>query len=191
MKNHGIHRQSPQGRVRESTRPTLWTIAFVLIRALTYAALFIGFFLVFVPARVLAWSGIVRPVELGVSQVVGIVIGAMGAALALWCIGTFIVIGRGTPAVFDPPRRLVVVGPYKFVRNPMYIGAALALAGAALFYGSWTLLWYCVAFALITHLFVVAYEERTLRATFGDDYSRYCQRVHRWWPKPERGQSEL
>ena len=186
MRNHGIGRLPPQGRVRASE----WAIAFVLIRALTYAALFIGFFLVFVPARVLAWSGIVRPVEVGAAQIAGVIIGASGAALALWCIGTFIVIGRGTPAVFDPPRRLVIVGPYKFVRNPMYIGAAFALAGAALFYGSWVLLWYCVAFALITHLFVVAYEEPTLRATFGDAYDRYCQRVHRWWPKPKRGESE-
>ncbi|HYU52771.1 MAG TPA: isoprenylcysteine carboxylmethyltransferase family protein [Gemmatimonadaceae bacterium] len=189
MKNHGIRRPPPQGNVRDSTRPSAWTIAFVFIRALTYATLFIGFVLVFLPARVLSWSGIVRPAELGVSQVAGVVIGSMGAALALWCIGTFIVIGRGTPAVFDPPRRLVVVGPYKFVRNPMYIGAALALAGAALFYGSWALLWYCVAFALITHLFVVVYEEPTLRATFGDAYVGYSQRVHRWWPKPKRDET--
>jgi protein-S-isoprenylcysteine O-methyltransferase Ste14 len=68
------------------------------------------------------------------------------------------------------------------VRNPMYMGAALALAGAALFYGSWALLWYCIGFVLITHLFVVVYEEPTLRRTFGDAYDRYCQRVHRWWP---------
>ena len=64
------------------------------------------------------------------------VVGAIGAILALWCIATFIMIGRGTPAPFDPPRHLVVVGPYRLVRNPMYIGAALALAGAVLFYES-------------------------------------------------------
>jgi protein-S-isoprenylcysteine O-methyltransferase Ste14 len=174
----------------ESRRPTVWAITFILVRALTYAALFIGFFLVFLPRRVLSWSGIVRPAEVGVAQVAGIIIGAIGAALALWCIGTFIVIGRGTPAVFDPPRRLVIIGPYRFVRNPMYIGAGLALAGAALFYGSWALLWYCVGFALITHLLVVGYEEPTLRRTFGDAYDRYSQRVHRWWPTPERGEIE-
>jgi protein-S-isoprenylcysteine O-methyltransferase Ste14 len=166
----------------ESRGQTAWAITFILVRALTYAALFIGFFLVFLPARVLAWSGIVRPAEVGAVQVAGIIIGAIGAALALWCIGTFIVIGRGTPAVFDPPRRLVIVGPYRLVRNPMYIGAGLALAGAALFYGSWALLSYGAAFALITHVLVVAYEEPTLRRTFGDGYDRYCQRVHRWCP---------
>lgn len=138
--------------------------------------------LLILPARVLSWSGIVRPASIGVAQVVGVVVGASGAVLALWCIATFIVIGRGTPAPFDPPRRLVVVGPYRLVRNPMYIGAVLALAGAALFYEAWALLAYCAVFAIVMQLFVVVYEEPTLRATFGDSYARYCQRVHRWWP---------
>jgi len=135
---------------------------------------------VFLPARVLSWSGIVGPVSIGAAQIAGAVVVAGGAVLALWCIVTFLVIGRGTPAPFDPPRRLVVVGPYRLVRNPMYIGAALALAGASLFYESWALLGYCAGFAFVTHLFVVTYEEPTLRATFGDPYVSYCERVHRW-----------
>jgi protein-S-isoprenylcysteine O-methyltransferase Ste14 len=138
--------------------------------------------LVVLPARVLSWSGIVRPASIGAAQVVGAGVGAGGAVLALWCILTFIVIGRGTPAPFDPPRRLVVVGPYRLVRNPMYLGAALALAGAALFYESWALLGYCGAFAFVMHLFVVVYEEPTLRDIFGVPYVRYCERVRRWWP---------
>ena len=156
---------------------------FVLVRAITYATLFIGFLLVFLPARVLSWSGIARPATIGVAQVAGVIVGLSGAGLALWCIGTFIVIGRGTPAPFDPPRLLVDAGPYRFVRNPMYIGAGLALAGAALFYKSWALLGYCAAFAFITHLFVVVYEEPTLRGTFGAPYVQYCEQVRRWWPR--------
>jgi len=70
------------------------------------------------------------------------------------------------------------------VRNPMYIGAGLALAGAALFYLSLPLLGYAAAFAFVTHLFVVLYEEPTLRSTFGTDYEGYCRRVGRWWPRP-------
>ena len=136
----------------------------------------------FLPARVLSWSGIIRPASIGAAQVVGMVVGAMGAVLALWCVGAFVVIGRGTPAPFDPPRRLVVVGPYRLVRNPMYMGAGLALTGAALFYGSWALLGYCAVFVFVTNLFVVMYEEPTLRATFGAAYLRYCERVRRWWP---------
>jgi protein-S-isoprenylcysteine O-methyltransferase Ste14 len=156
---------------------------FVLIRAITYASLFIGFLLVFLPARVLSSSGIVQPVSIGPAQIAGIVVGALGAVVAVWCIATFIVIGRGTPAPFDPPRNLVVVGPYRWVRNPMYIGAVLALAGAALFYQSWALLAYCLAFLFVMYLFVVVYEEPALRTTFGEAYVRYCQRVGRWVPR--------
>jgi len=155
---------------------------FVLIRAITYSTLFVGFMLVFLPARVLSSAGITAPESIGAAQVTGMIVGSLGALLALWCIATFIYIGRGTPAPFDPPRRLVDAGPYRFVRNPMYIGAGFALAGAALFYQSWALLGYGVVFVLITHLFVVVYEERALRSTFGDAYVNYCERVHRWWP---------
>jgi protein-S-isoprenylcysteine O-methyltransferase Ste14 len=155
---------------------------FVLMRAVTYATLFIGFLLVFLPGRVLEWSGVRRPAELGATQVLGLVVVVVGGALALWCVFTFVFVGKGTPAPFDPPRRLVVRGPYRYVRNPMYIGAGLALAGAALFYGSWPLLAYTAAFLLITHLFVLLYEEPTLRRMFGPEYEEYCRRVKRWWP---------
>jgi protein-S-isoprenylcysteine O-methyltransferase Ste14 len=156
---------------------------FVLVRAITYAALFIGLLLIYLPARLLSWSGIARPVAIEVQQVAGMVIGAAGAAVALWCIFTFATAGRGTPAPFDPPRRLVIEGPYRFVRNPMYIGAGFALAGAALFYESWPLLGYAGLFLVATHLFVVLYEEPALRGTFGQEYRAYCGRVRRWWPR--------
>jgi len=155
---------------------------FVLVRAVTYAALFIGFVLIYVPARLLSLSGIVRPATIELQQVAGMVIGAAGAAVALWCIFTFASIGRGTPAPFDPPRRLVIQGPYRFVRNPMYMGAGLTLAGAALFFESLPLLGYTGLFFLATHLFVVWYEEPALRRTFGQEYEAYCRQVRRWRP---------
>jgi protein-S-isoprenylcysteine O-methyltransferase Ste14 len=154
----------------------------VLVRAATYATLFIGVVLVYLPARVLARAGVTRPAELGMAQAVGGLLTAVGAALAVWCIATFVVAGRGTPAPFDPPRRVVSSGPYRYVRNPMYLGAAIALAGGALFYGSWALLGYAAAFLVLMHAFVVLYEEPTLKAAFGDDYSAYCRQVKRWWP---------
>lgn len=159
---------------------------FVVARAITYASIFIGLVLVFVPARLISWSGIVRPETNGVSQVVGMVVGGAGAALAMWCVWTFAFIGKGTPAPFDPPRELVVEGPYRFVRNPMYIGAGLVLAGAMLFYESLPLLAYAGLFALTTHFFVVWYEEPTLRRTFGTGYEIYNRRVGRWWPRRSR-----
>ena len=69
------------------------------------------------------------------------------------------------------------------VRNPMYLGAALALAGAALFYPSFALLVYAGLFLLASHLFVIWYEEPTLRRTFRGEYEVYCRRVRRWLPR--------
>jgi protein-S-isoprenylcysteine O-methyltransferase Ste14 len=155
---------------------------FVLVRAVTYAVLFISLVFIYVPARLLYWSGIARPATLEMPQIAGMGIGTAGAAVALWCIFTFVLVGRGTPAPFDPPRRLVIQGPYRFVRNPMYIGAGLALAGAAIFYESLPLLGYTGLFLLAAHLFVVWYEEPTLRRTFGQEYEAYCSRVRRWLP---------
>jgi len=97
-------------------------------------------------------------------------------------VSTFVFTGKDPTAPFDPPRKLVVRGPYRFVRNPMYIGAGMTLAGAAVYYESLSILIYTGLFFLITHLFVVLYEEPTLRRSFGDDYEAYRRRTRRWWP---------
>jgi protein-S-isoprenylcysteine O-methyltransferase Ste14 len=142
----------------------------ILVRAVVYASLFVGLLLIYLPARLVAWSGIERPAGIEVSQAIGMIVGSCGAVIALWCILTFSFPGKGTPAPFDPPQRLVRRGPYRFVRNPMYLGAGLALAGAGLFYESFFLLGYAGIFLLIAHLFVYLYEEPTLRRTFGGEY---------------------
>jgi protein-S-isoprenylcysteine O-methyltransferase Ste14 len=155
---------------------------FVLFRAVIFAALFIAFVLIYIPANLLSWSGIVRPSGSGWEQIGGLVVGTIGAVIAVWCIFTFVRVGKGTPAPFDPPRGLVVGGPYRFVRNPMYIGAGLALAGASLYYESLSLLAYAAVLLLMSHAFVVLYEEPTLKRTFQQDYEAYCRRVRRWRP---------
>ena len=156
---------------------------FVFARAATYAALFVGLLLVFLPGRILSSTGVIQPSAIGARQLAGMLLAAFGATLALTCILTFVFVGRGTPAPFDPPRRLVVGGPYRLVRNPMYLGAGLALAGAAAFYQSLPLLGYAGLFLLISHVFVVLYEEPALRRTFEGNYESYCRRVGRWWPR--------
>jgi protein-S-isoprenylcysteine O-methyltransferase Ste14 len=156
----------------------------ILIRAVVYASLFIGVVLVFLPAQVVARSGIVAPARLGAEQVLGLLFATAGGILAVSCILAFVFIGRGTPAPFDPPRQLVVRGPYRWVRNPMYVGASAALLGAALYYNSLPLFAYGAGFLLAMHLFVVLYEEPVLRRMFGRQYEEYCRRVGRWWPRP-------
>lgn len=154
-----------------------------LARALVYSTLFIGLFLVFLPARLLERSGVLQPPSIGPIEIAGVMVAALGAVLAVSCVLTFALVGKGTPAPFDPPRRLVAVGPYRVVRNPMYLGAGLALLGAALYYRSLILLGYLVAFMLVTAAFVHWYEEPTLRRMFGTDYETYCATTRRWIPK--------
>jgi protein-S-isoprenylcysteine O-methyltransferase Ste14 len=155
---------------------------FVIVRALTYAALFIGLVLIYLPSQILSQAGIVRPEMIEIPQMTGMIIGAIGGAIALWCVYTFAAVGKGTPAPFDPPRQLVTRGPYQYVRNPMYIGAGLALIGAVLFYESLSLLGYVGVLFVIVHSFIVWYEEPTLRRTFGDEYEQYYHKVKRWLP---------
>lgn len=152
----------------------------ILIRAVVYATAFVGLLLVFVPAQLLAWANIPRPTTIGAPQIAGLVVGALGGLLTLWCVVAFAVAGKGTPAPFDPPGRLVVSGPYRHMRNPMYFGAALAVTGASLYYQSVLLLAYASVFLLFFHFFVVLYEEPTLQRTFGDDYEAYRRQVGRW-----------
>jgi protein-S-isoprenylcysteine O-methyltransferase Ste14 len=155
----------------------------VFVRAVIYSSLFIASILVFIPAQLLGGAGIVRPAAVGALGLVGMAAVALGAAVALWCIATLAVEGRGTPAPFDPPRRLVVRGPYRLVRNPMYLGAGLALAGAAVVYRSVALVVYLIVLGLITQALVVLYEEPALGRQFGADYLAYCHQVRRWLPR--------
>jgi len=95
----------------------------------------------------------------------------------------FAVQGLGTPAPVFPTERLVVTGLYRYVRNPMYVAVVAAILGQALLFGSPTLLVYCAAVWLAFHLFVVAYEEPTLRAHYGPGYAAYRANVRRWVPR--------
>ena len=186
MEGGGRHVQRERATAVTSphaTRRPTCSLVFLLVRALIYAAIFIGVVLVYVPGGILASAGVTRPATIGRAETAGMIMVAVGVALALWCVLTFAVVGKGTPAPFDPPRRLVVSGPYRVVRNPMYLGAGLAVAGTALFYGSAGLWWFTGAFLLIIHLFILGYEEPTLRRSFGDDYESYLERVGRYWPR--------
>jgi protein-S-isoprenylcysteine O-methyltransferase Ste14 len=106
-----------------------------------------------------------------------------GAVILLWSFWNFVHEGDGTPAPADPPKELVVVGFYRYVRNPMYFGIFMMLGGYFLWFGYWSLLIYVVIVSVIIHLFVVLYEEPTLRKKFGASYDVYLECVSRWIPK--------
>jgi protein-S-isoprenylcysteine O-methyltransferase Ste14 len=105
-----------------------------------------------------------------------------GAPLALTCAALFAIRGRGTPAPFDPPRTFVAFGPYRTVRNPMYVGGWLTLAGVALLARSSGILLLSLAALAAAHLFVILYEEPTLTKQFGATYDDYRNSVPRWLP---------
>ena len=112
-------------------------------------------------------------------------------AVALRCVWDFGWTGRGTPAPVAPPQRLVVVGFYRYVRNPMYLGFAAGWIGLWVIFGHPhpRLIAAVAAVALAVHLFVLFYEEPTLREKFGAPYEEYCHNVRRWWPRlPAREQ---
>lgn len=106
-----------------------------------------------------------------------------GWAAMLWCFWSFLVNGRGTPAPIDPPKELVAVGLYRFVRNPMYVAGIVALLGWILWSPSLPLILAPLIFFVAAHLFVIGYEEPTLRGKFGTAYAEYCKLVPRWIPR--------
>jgi protein-S-isoprenylcysteine O-methyltransferase Ste14 len=108
-----------------------------------------------------------------------------GFAVALRCVWDFGWTGRGTPVPAVPPKQLVVVGFYRYVRNPMYVGFAAGWIGLWIVFGhpNPKVIAAVAAVALAVHLFVVFYEEPTLGKKFGADYEEYCRNVRRWLPR--------
>ena len=106
----------------------------------------------------------------------------LGAALYLRCAYDFVSSGRGTPLPIDPPVQLVMSGPYRYSRNPMYVGILIILAGEALLYSDLRLLFFLFAMTVLCNIFILGYEERALGRQFGEAYGRYCEAVPRWFP---------
>jgi protein-S-isoprenylcysteine O-methyltransferase Ste14 len=110
-----------------------------------------------------------------------VVIGA-GVTLLGTCIWEFFK-SRGTLSPVDPPKELVVQGLYRYVRNPMYLAVSTIVLGEALLTRSSALLFYWGFFFAAANLFVLLYEEPTLRRQFGESYARYTREVGRWLPR--------
>jgi protein-S-isoprenylcysteine O-methyltransferase Ste14 len=114
---------------------------------------------------------------------VGVVLIALGVALLAWTVTLFATVGHGTLAPWDPTSRLVVIGPYRHVRNPMISGVLAVLLGeAALFASPLLFLWFAAVFAVNAVYFPLV-EEPGLRRRFGADYDAYRANVPRWLPR--------
>ncbi len=158
-----------------------------ILRAHLYGALVIGIFVVlpiFGRRPVDAWLGCALPDSL---RYVGAVILAAGATLSYASFWLFITRGRGTAFPTEPPKELVIRGPYRYVRNPMYIGNLTIIFGEALCLTSPALLLYTLAMCITTHFYVTTSEEPALTRRYGDLYRRYVSTTPRWLPRPPAG----
>lgn len=156
------------------------------IRSVAMTVLFPGTVAGYLPYRILSPLTIPGLNEWSWVHYAGAGASVVGAVVLLWCIWEFAHRGRGTLAPFDEPRKLVVQGLYRYVRNPMYVGVMLILVGEALFFRSSDLLLYTIFFFVAFNVVVMRYEEPRLRFKFGVEYERYCQQVGRWIPRIRR-----
>ncbi len=152
------------------------------LRALFWTLVLPGVFGFYLPWRYFGLRE-VRIDRSNPAQWSGLVCIDVGTILLLACIWEFARRGRGTLSPADPPRHLVVSGLYRFVRNPMYMSVTLVVLGEVMLTFSRPLLAYWVIWFVIVNLFVMGYEEPTLRDQFGDEYDRYPRNVGRWIPR--------
>lgn len=152
------------------------------LRSILWTLLFPGFFAGYLPWRFFGLS------EVNFNwrdplHVAGAALVASGTALLLACIWEFARSGRGTLSPADPPKELVVQGLYRYVRNPMYLSVTTIVFGEILLTKSVGLMVYWVIWFVCVNLFVMLYEEPTLRTQFGESYEKYARSVGRWIPR--------
>jgi protein-S-isoprenylcysteine O-methyltransferase Ste14 len=145
-------------------------------------------FLILAPGMVAGYIplGLLRSgtqIETGIFAYLAFPLWLIGGIILLWSFWNFLREGRGTPAPIDPPKELVAVGFYRYVRNPMYVGILAMILGHFLWFGHWNLLLYSIVVFVAFNTFVTYYEEPTLRRNFGAAYEEYCRRVPRWIPR--------
>jgi protein-S-isoprenylcysteine O-methyltransferase Ste14 len=159
---------------------------FALMGSAIFLVLAPGIVAGYVPWIISRWEFDEPFLGIGAFRIVGGVLIALGVAGLLECFGRFALQGVGTPAPVFPTRRLVVRGLYHHVRNPMYISVIAVILGQALLFGNVAVLEYGAIVWLLFHLFVLLYEEPTLRASFGAEYESFCAEVPRWIPRITR-----
>ncbi len=152
----------------------------LFLECMLFALIAPGTVLGYVPWIIVRMSGGEVRFQLTPVNIVLILIAISSLSVLVWCVIDFAQTGRGTPAPIDPPRRLVIRGPYRYTRNPMYHCVLTILLCEAIAFRSTSLGAYLIFLALGFHLFIIVVEEPGLRRRFGDEYRQYCQSVPRW-----------
>lgn len=164
-------------------------------RAILGTALFLviapGIFAGLVPWWVTHWTIQAPLFGFPAIPILGAILIALGIPVLLDSFARFALQGLGTPAPVFPTRHLVVKGFYRFLRNPIYVAGVWVILGQGMLFGHLGLVGYGAVAWLASHLFVVIYEEPTLRKQFGAQYETYCANVHRWRPRIRPWQEEV
>jgi protein-S-isoprenylcysteine O-methyltransferase Ste14 len=150
------------------------------MNGLFWRAIFAFLALPGVVAFVVPWLLLDRPIATSRFEPDGLIALLPGIFLLLWCVRDFYIVGRGTLAPWTPPTALVVHGPYRFSRNPMYVAVLLVLCGWALGFRSRAIAIYAIVVMAAFHLRVVFGEEPWLARVHGDAWHAYRSRVPRW-----------
>jgi protein-S-isoprenylcysteine O-methyltransferase Ste14 len=148
--------------------------------SLLFLAVAPGTTAVLVPYLLTGWDAGEAPLA---ARIAGIALMAAGGAVLLDAFGRFALQGLGTPSPTTPTERLVISGPNRYVRNPMYLAVTATILGQGLLLGRPVLLAYAIVFLAITYAFVRGYEEPALQARYGEQYERYREAVPGWWPR--------
>lgn len=152
--------------------PALWTMLFSLVVPFPVTLV--------IPWAITGWRFDEPFLGWPMTRGMGAAAALAGLPLLAESLWRFARVGRGTPSPLMPTERLVTSGAYRFVRNPMYVGAVLVVLGQAVMFGSRAVFLYGAALAVAFHLFVTLYEEPALRTRYGAEYARYCEHVPRW-----------
>ena len=164
--------------MRSVSAAVLGSLVFLVIAPGTVAG--------FVPWAISGWQMRAPFLDHAATRWLGVTLILLGLPILLEAFARFALQGRGTPAPVAPTERLVVQGPYRFVRNPMYVAVVTVIVGQALVLGDVRLLAYAAVVWLSFHLFVLLYEEPTLRRRFGPEYDAFRAAVPRWIPARRR-----
>jgi protein-S-isoprenylcysteine O-methyltransferase Ste14 len=155
------------------------------VRSVVWTIVIPGLVIVYLPWTFFGLGGVPMSAS-DPLQLAGLLLTSVGTMFLLVCIGEFVAYGRGTLAPVDPPKRLVVRGLYKYVRNPMYLSVLVVLVGEGLLTRSLGLFEYTLGWFVWINLVVLLYEEPALYRAFGASYKAYSASVSRWLPRPAR-----
>ena len=151
------------------------------LKTLLYMGFMHGLFTFFLPYQIASLD--ILFIQFGPFRFLALPFWVAGLTIIILCSIDIIRKGYGTPAHLDPPKTLIVTRLYRYVRNPIYLGALAFVLGYIFWFGSQLLILYLIFFFLCFHFLIVFIEEPILRNKFGMEYEEYCRNVPRWIPR--------